>query len=87
MKRHAHFFVYLIVPTSLLAQKKDSTTIPLTFSGSVTVTNNGISLIPAFSLGKPEMLFNFSVTKNRFSFEPQLRYNLEDKNPGILFFR
>ena len=60
--------------------------VPFRFSGSVTVTNKGIALIPTFSLGKPAALFNFSLTKNRLSFEPQLRYNLEDRKPWNFIF-
>lgn len=86
MKRHAYFVFFLFLSTSLLARKRDSTRVPLQFSGSVTVTNNGIALIPTFSLGKPAALFNFSVTKNRFSFEPQLRYNLADRKPWNFIF-
>jgi hypothetical protein len=35
------------------SQKSDSIKVTNYFGGGVTVTNNGISLIPTFSLGKP----------------------------------
>ncbi len=48
-------------------------------SGSVVATNNGISLIPSFNLGKPAFMFNFSVGGERLSFDPQFRFSMEGK--------
>jgi hypothetical protein len=44
-----------------------------------TVTNNGFSFIPTFSLGKPAFIADFSVNTKRFSVEPELRYAAEGK--------
>lgn len=57
----------------------DSTKAISHFSGAVSVTNNGISLIPTFSLGKPAAIFNLSMGRKRLSFEPELRVSLEGK--------
>lgn len=55
-------------------------------SGSVGITNNGISIIPSFSLEKPASVFNMSITKGRFSFDPELAFSLEAKPWYSLFW-
>jgi len=67
------------------SQHKDSTKSISHFSGSVSVTNNGISIIPAFSLNKPAVVFNLSAGKGRLSFEPFLGF-FSRGNPGIFYF-
>lgn len=57
-----------------------------TFSGAITVTNNGISLLPTFSLGKPAAIFDFSIKSKRWSFDPQLRFSLEGKPWSFIFW-
>jgi hypothetical protein len=56
------------------------------FRGTVSVTHNGISLIPSFSLGDPAALFDLKFTKGRFSFEPDMRFALEGKPWSFLFW-
>ncbi|MEQ8533246.1 MAG: hypothetical protein RIB86_15430 [Imperialibacter sp.] len=68
------------------AQKEDSTGHAMEFAGSVNINNNGIALVPTFSLGKPSAIVELSVKKNRFSFIPQLRYNLKDRQPWNFIF-
>lgn len=55
-------------------------------SGAVAVTNNGISLIPTFSLDKPAAIFDMSVSKNRFSFDPEFTFSLHDWKPWYFLF-
>lgn len=45
------------------------------FSGTITANTNGISPIPAFSLDKPAVLAFLSLTKKRFSYDPQLAFS------------
>jgi hypothetical protein len=68
------------------SQKTDSTKNISHFSGSITATNNGISLIPTFSLNDPAILFNLSIGKGRLSFEPDIRFALEGKPWSFLFW-
>lgn len=68
------------------AQQKDSIKPLSHFSGSVSVTNNGISFIPSFSLGKPAAIFNLSMGKGKLSFDPELRFALEGKPWSFLFW-
>ncbi|GAB4498323.1 MAG: hypothetical protein OHK0019_33440 [Saprospiraceae bacterium] len=59
----------------------------LNFSGTVSATNNGFSLVPTFTLGKPALVAIFNVSgKSRLSFEPEFRYSLEDFKPWSLIF-
>ncbi len=41
--------------------------------------NNGISLVPAFSFGKPAAVFDVFIARSGFAFEPQLRWGLDGK--------
>lgn len=61
------------------AQQADSARSSRTIGGAVTVTNNGISLLPTFSLGKPAAMFDMLVGTRKVSFEPQFRFALEGK--------
>ncbi|GLU45373.1 hypothetical protein [Allomuricauda sp. NBRC 101325] len=56
------------------------------FTGTATVTNNGISLIPSFSLGDPALIFDLKFKKGRLSFEPDMRFALEGKPWTFIFW-
>lgn len=75
-----HFFV------PGFSQTGDSSKTISHFSGSISVTHNGISLVPTFSLGKPATIFLLSVGGKRLSFEPDLRFALEGKPWSFLFW-
>ena len=75
-----HFFV------PGFSQTGDSSKTISHFSGSISVTHNGISLVPTFSLGKPATIFQLSVGGKRLSFEPDLRFALEGKPWSFLFW-
>jgi len=55
-------------------------------AGAVTVTNKGISLIPALTLGKPAAIFDVAITGGALSFEPQLRFGLDGKPWTFIFW-
>jgi len=67
------------------SQNRESTKVASHFDGTVTVTNNGISFIPTFSLGKPAVIFDLSMGR-RLSFDPQFRFSLEGKPWSFLFW-
>jgi hypothetical protein len=56
------------------------------FNGSVSITNNGFSFIPTFSLGKPATIADLSIGGKRFSFEPQFRFDLNGLKPWSFIF-
>jgi hypothetical protein len=70
---------------TVIGQTTDSTEKINYFGGSVTLTNNGISLLPSFSLGKPAALFNMKVGR-KLTFEPELRFSLEGKPWAFIFW-
>lgn len=79
-------FLFLFCNFSTFSQTKDSTQIPRFFTGICTATNNGISLIPSFSLGRPAALFDLSIGKGRLSFDPMLRFGLNGKPWSFIFW-
>jgi hypothetical protein len=68
----------------VFAQGPDSTQKPV--SGAISVTNNGISLVPAFTLDKPAAIFDLSVRKKRFSFEPEFAFGFNEAKPWYFVF-
>jgi hypothetical protein len=80
------FLILLIINSNTFSQNSDSTKVTGYFGCAVTITNNGISFIPTFSLGKPAAIFDLNVGKKRLSFEPQFRFALEGKPWSFLFW-
>lgn len=76
----------LYVSITIAQTNSDSTTKPLQINGTIGLTNNGISIIPTFSLNAPATLFNFSIRKNRLSFDPDIRLALDGRKGGMLFW-
>ncbi len=80
-------FVVLMVAVQFVgAQNDENKSSDKHFSGSVWATNNGISLIPTFNLGKPAFMFNFSIGGEKLSFDPQLRFSMEGKPWSFIFW-
>ena len=86
LKQSVLGMILLNLSFSLFSQNPNSTKVACHFGGAVTVTNNGISFIPTFSLGKPATIFDLNVGKKRLSFEPQFRFSLEGKPWSFLFW-
>lgn len=68
--------------SSVYAQPKDST---FFFRADLSVTNNGFSIIPAFTLGDPAAFLDLKMGNKRLSFEPQFRYALEGRPWSFVF--
>jgi hypothetical protein len=77
---------FIILAHFSYSQKTDSIKSVRSISGSVLITNNGISIVPSFSLGKPAVQFYLSVGKNRLSFEPDIRFSLKGKPWSFVFW-
>ncbi len=71
---------------TIKAQDADTSDRVYHFNGNVSVTNNGFSFIPLFSLGKPAAIVTLSVGGDRFSFDPQFRFDLDGLKPWTLIF-
>jgi hypothetical protein len=84
--------ILLHLSTLSFSQTADSTQIPDStsairyFSSAVSITNNGISLVPTFSLGKPAAIVNLLMGTRRMTFEPDLRVSLEGKPWSFVFW-
>jgi hypothetical protein len=59
---------------------------PLKGSFNLNINNNGISLFPNFSLGKPAAIVNASVGKANFYFEPEMRWGLNAKPWSYIYW-
>ncbi len=55
------------------------------FRADVSLTNNGFSIIPAFTLGDPAAFLDMRMGNKRLSFEPQFRYALEGRPWSFVF--
>lgn len=78
-------FAFLLFVHLTFSQNTDTKKVSH-FGTAVTVTNKGISFIPNLALGKPAVIFDFSVGSERFSFDPQFRFALEGKPWSFLFW-
>lgn len=56
------------------------------FRGNISITNNGLSLIPAFSLNRPAAIFELSLGGERLSFDPEMRFALDGKPWSFIFW-
>jgi len=78
--------IFIFCSISILAipnEKPDSLKSHVEVSGVVSLNSNGIAPIPYFALGKPALISNISISKNRFSYDPQLAYGF-DMRPWIM---
>ncbi len=69
--------------SALFAQRKDST---FFFHTDLSITNNGFSIVPAFTLGAPAAFLDMRMGNKRMTFEPQFRFALEEGRPWSLIF-
>ena len=56
------------------------------YSGTIHVTNNGVSLIPNFTLGKPALISYTKIGTKRLTFQPRMQFALAGK-PWAFIFR
>lgn len=86
MQKIIVFIVLVLLAHASFSQNADSTKPISHFSGTIAATNNGISLIPTFSLNDPAVLFNLSIGGDKLSFEPDIRFAMEGKPWSFLFW-
>lgn len=75
-------FLIFITATAGAQAPRDST---FYIKAALSVTNNGFSIIPAFTLGKPAGFLDMAMGNKRMSFEPQFRYALEGRPWSLVF--
>lgn len=86
IKQTILFFILFNLPHLIFSQQIDSSNAIRQFYAAANVTNNGISLLPNFSLGKPAAIFNMTLGRKKLSFEPELRFALTGKPWSFLFW-
>lgn len=76
-------FCTLLIPFIMFSQEsKDSSRSFFKFTGTVSVTTNGISPIPAFSLDKPAITAFLKIVRKRVSLDPEFGFSTK----GIPWF-
>jgi hypothetical protein len=71
-------FLFIFTATHAY-EKADSAKAKLKAAVTFSLNSNGISSIPAFSLGDPAAMASVSLAKGRFSYDPTLAYGLDGK--------
>ncbi len=82
----ALIFASFFVSATLIAQEQTPAKPSGQFGGVITATNNGVSIIPSFTLGRPALLFDLSLSGERFSFDPMLRFGMDGKPWSFVFW-
>ncbi len=77
-------FFFFLLCQNVFTQTIDSTKKTTTFSGSLGLTNNGFSIVPAFSLNAPAAIILMDWRKGKFSISPELRVTPDVKRGGII---
>jgi hypothetical protein len=76
----------LVFVLSATSQTKDTTQRISHFGGTITATQNGISLIPSFSLGRPAVMFDMNMGGKKLTFEPFFRFGMDGKPWSFIFW-
>ena len=71
-----HTLIFLHV-TFYLSAQTDSTAQAWQFHGNIQLNNNGISPVPAFSLGKPSLMSSLFIKKGGFTYSPEFNYGAD----------
>ena len=91
MKSFGTTLIVLLLHISLFSQDsstvKPAEPVKTKVAGAVSLTNNGISLVPAFSLEKPAAIFDLAISRKKFSFEPEFAFGFQDIKPWYFVFR
>lgn len=86
MKNTLHILLFLFFGIAIGRAQEGGDKFLDEFKGTASITHNGLSLIPSFSLGEPATLFDLKFRKGKFSFEPDMRFALEGKPWSFLFW-
>lgn len=78
--------IALFTNTFVFAQESNNTKNEIKIKGAINVTNNGISIIPTFTLGKPAAILDLSIGTSKLTFEPEFRVSLEGKPWSFVFW-
>jgi hypothetical protein len=79
----------ILILLSTLVSRAQNDTLPsqFHFSGNVGITNNGISIIPTFTLNAPAFNSSLSFSNGgKFSIDPDLRFTFDGRKGGALLW-
>jgi len=82
----ACLIIIMVMPFYALSQEGEPNEKVYHFDGSLSATNNGFSNVPTFSLGKPATVADLSIGGKKFSFDPQIRFEIEGLKPWSFIF-
>ena len=85
-KRYVQFLLLLFITTQAFTQTADSSKPVMHIGGTITATQNGISLIPSFSLGRPAVMFDLNMGGKKLTFEPFFRFGMDGKPWAFVFW-
>lgn len=71
MNRKLLNFLLVSLISFLLAEENKSDDKNFIFSGSLSISNNGVAPVPSFTLGEPALINSVSITKGRLTFTPE----------------
>ena len=75
--------ICMMLHAQRITAQMDSTRYKPEVSGVITLTSNGISQIPAYSLDKPAISGFFYLKLKRFSYEPDINYGVDGRPWGM----
>lgn len=84
LKKSTLILALLCITMPGFSQEQKTESIRMT--GSATVTTKGLSTFPNLTLGKPAVIFDFSVGGDQFRFDPTLRFGLDGKPWSFIFW-
>ncbi|CAI8350388.1 MAG: hypothetical protein EVA41_03880 [Flavobacteriales bacterium] len=67
----------ILIPSLIFSQSNEDFYI----NGNIKVDNNGVDWIPLYTLGEPALSGSFSIGNDRFSINPNFRYELDGLQP------
>ena len=87
MKNLKGILLILLTVVHFSAKAQDSTSKPYVVAGNIGVTNNGISIVPTFSLKQPAFNFTGSLSRGgRFSLDPDVRLTFDGRKGSAMIW-
>ncbi len=87
MKNLKYKIVVLLTIFHISVGAQDSIYKPFVVAGNIGVTNNGISIIPTFSLKQPAFNFTGSLSRGgKFSLDPDVRLTFDGRKGGAMLW-
>ncbi|MFZ9302743.1 MAG: hypothetical protein ACO239_05190, partial [Sediminibacterium sp.] len=87
MKKYLSFILVLNLLINVNSYAQDSTSKPYVVAGNFGITNNGISIVPTFSLRDPAFNFTGSLSRGgKFSLDPDVRFTFDGRKGSSMIW-